>query len=152
MPVTQSPSSEAMSAVVDRINSGEAYDMDVAAEYTEAIIDVLEELDRGLRIDVVCEGEQQLDETLDVEDRTQLMVRVFVRQKVRSVENDEIEPLKLLVRQLWQRLNNFETSDRRVKVWSCDPDPKEVPIKSILNTSWLFVATLVLVIEVEASV
>jgi len=150
MPVTQSPSSEAMSAVVDRINSGEAYDMDIAASYTESIIDVLEELE-GLRIDVVCEGEQQLAETLDVEDRTQLMVRVFVRQKVRSIQNDEIEPLKLLVRQLWQRLNNYDTPNGRVKVWSCDPDPKEVPIKAILNTNWLFVATLALVIEVEPS-
>jgi len=151
MPVTQSPSSEAMAAVVDRVNSGETYDMDVAACYTEAIIDVLENIGLELRIDVVCEGEQQLSETLDVEDRTQLMVRVFIRQKLRSVENDEIEPLKLLVRQLWQRLNNYETADGRVKVWSCDPDPKEVPIKAILSSDWLFVATLVMIIEVEAS-
>ena len=148
--VTQAPSDEAMSAIVDRINTGDKYDMDVAAEYTDSIVDVLEEI-AGLRIDVVCESEEQLTETLDVEDRSQCMVRVFVRQKVDDTDKEKIGALKLLVRQLWQRLNDYETDDERVKVWECDIDPKEVPIKAILQQSRLFVATLLLRIEVEPS-
>ena len=148
--VTKSPSTEAMQAIVDRINSGDAYELDGAAEYTEGIVNELEEITE-LRIDVVTESESQLVETLDVEDRTEVVVRVFIRAKVDSVDNDTIDPLKLLVRQLWRRLNDFESDDERVKVWDCDISPKEIPVKAILHQYRLFVATLLLRIEVEPS-
>jgi hypothetical protein len=148
--IEKSPSTEAMQAIVDRINSGDSYELDGPVEYTERIIDELEDIS-DLRIDVVTESESQLEETLDVEDRTQIIIRVFIRSKVDSLENDTIDPLKLLVRKLWRRLNNFDSADGRVKVWDCDVSPKEVPIKSILQNHRLFVATLLLRIEVEPS-
>ena len=148
--VQKSPSTEAMQVIVDRINSGDKYELDKPAEYSEGIIDELEDI-TDLRIDVVTESETQLEETLDVEDRTELFVRVFVRAKVDAVDNDTIDPLKLLVRRLWQRLNNYDLADGRVKVWNCDVSPKEVPIKTILQNHRLFVATLLLRIEVEPS-
>lgn len=150
MAVTIAPSSEAMSAIVDQINSGGAYDLDVVARYGALLIDPLEEV-IGLRVDVVSETEEQLVETLDVEDRSTHQLRVWMRKKVSSVSSDEIDQLKLIFRQIYQRVNNFDSSDGRVKVWDVEIDPVEVPIKSILQQSWLFVASLVLRVEVEAS-
>lgn len=150
MAVTIAPSSEAMSAIVDQINSGGDYDLDVVARYGALIIDPLEEV-TGLRVDVVSETEEQLVETLDVEDRSTHQIRVWMRKKVSSVSSDEIDQLKLIFRQIYQRVNNFDSSDGRVKVWDVEIDPIEVPIKSILQQSWLFVASLVLRVEVEAS-
>ena len=150
MAVTIAPSSEAMSAIVDQINSGGAYDLDVVARYGALLIDPLEEV-IGLRVDVVSETEEQLVETLDVEDRSTHQIRVWMRKKVSSVSSDEIDQLKLIFRQIYQRVNNFDSSDGRVKVWDVEIDPVEVPIKSILQQSWLFVASLVLRVEVEVS-
>lgn len=150
MAVTIAPSSEAMSAIVDQINDGESYDLDVVARYGALIIDPLEEV-TGLRVDVVSETEEQLVETLDVEDRSTHQIRIWMRRKVSSVSSDEIDQLKLIFRQIYQRVNNFNSSDGRVKVWDVEIDPIEVPIKSILQQSWLFVASLVLRVEVEAS-
>ena len=150
MAVTIAPSSEAMSAIVDQINDGGAYDLDVVARYGALIIDPLEEV-TGLRVDVVSETEEQLVETLDVEDRSTHQIRIWMRKKASSVSSDEIDQLKLIFRQIYQRVNNFDSSDGRVKVWDAEIDPIEVPIKSILQQSWLFVASLVLRVEVEAS-
>lgn len=150
MAVTIAPSSEAMSAIVDQINSDGSYDLDVVARYGALIIDPLEEV-TGLRVDLVSETEEQLVETLDVEDRSTHQIRVWMRKKVSSVSNDEIDQLKLIFRQIYQQVNNFDSSDGRVKVWDVEIDPIEVPIKSILQQSWLFVASLVLRVEVEAS-
>jgi uncharacterized protein involved in tellurium resistance len=150
MAVTIAPSSEAMSLIVDQINSGGAYDLDVVARYGALIIDPLEEV-TGLRVDVVGETEEQLVETLDVEDRSTHQIRIWMRKKVSSVSSDEIDQLKLIFRQIYQRVNNFDSSDGRVKVWDAEIDPIEVPIKSILQQSWLFVASLVLRVEVESS-
>lgn len=150
MAVTIAPSSEAMSAIVDQINDGGSYDLDVVARYGALIIDPLEEV-TGLRVDVVSETEEQLVETLDVEDRSTHQIRIWMRRKVSSVSSDEIDQLKLIFRQIYQRVNNFNSSDGRVKVWDVEIDPIEVPIKSILQQSWLFVASLVLRVEVEAS-
>lgn len=150
MAVTIAPSSEAMSAIVDQINDGGSYDLDVVARYGALIIDPLEGV-TGLRVDVVSETEEQLVETLDVEDRSTHQIRIWMRKKVSSVSSDEIDQLKLIFRQIYQRVNNFNSSDGRVKVWDVEIDPIEVPIKSILQQSWLFVASLVLRVEVEAS-
>lgn len=150
MAVTIAPATEAMQAIVAHINDGGAYELPVAATYSESIIDPLEEVTR-LRVDVVTETETQLNETLAVEDRTSHLIRVWMRKKVANASNDELDYLKLIYRQIFQRLNDFNSSDGRVKVWEVDNDAMECPIKSILQTSWLFVATMVLRVEVEAS-
>jgi hypothetical protein len=148
MAVTQSPSTEAMSAIVEQINSGTAYELSVTAAYSETIDDELEDIP-DLRVDVVQEEEEQLNETLDVEDRTSHMIRVWIRK--RTPTQDDIDAVKLIVRQIWQRVNNFNSSNTRVKVWECDMDPKEVPNKTILKQSGLFVASMLMRVEVEAS-
>ena len=150
MAVTIAPATEAMRAIVARINSGDAYELPVRAIYSEQLIDPLEELTE-LRVDVVTESEETLNETLAVEDRTSLEIRIWIRKKVASAGSDEIDQLRLLVRQIFQRINNFDSSDGRVKIWECDYDTKEIPDKSILNQSWLFVSAIVLRVEVEAS-
>jgi hypothetical protein len=148
MAVTQSPSTEAMSAIVEQINSGTAYELSVTAAYSETLDDELEDIP-DLRVDVVQEEEEQLNETLDVEDRTSHMIRVWIRK--RTPTRDDIDAVKLIVRQIWQRVNNFNSSNTRVKVWECDMDPKEVPNKTILKQSGLFVASMLMRVEVEAS-
>ena len=148
MAVTQSPSTEAMSAIVEQINGGTAYELSVTAAYSETLDDELEDIP-DLRVDVVQEEEEQLNETLDVEDRTSHMIRVWIRK--RTPTQDEIDAVKLIVRQIWQRVNNFNSSNARVKVWECDMDPKEVPNKMILKQSGLFVASMLMRVEVEAS-
>lgn len=150
MAVTKAPSTEAMQAICDRINDGGEYDLNVTARYSEFLIDPLEDV-TSLRVDVVSESEEQLNETLDVEDRTSHIIRVWMRKKVANVGNDEIDYLKLIFRQIYQRLNDFNSADGRVKVWELEIDPKEVPIKTIIQDNWLFVASLVLRVEVEAS-
>jgi hypothetical protein len=148
MAVTQSPSTEAMSAIVEQINSGTAYELSVTAAYSETLDDELEDIP-DLRVDVVQEEEEQLNETLDVEDRTSHMIRIWIRK--RTPTQDDIDAVKLIVRQIWQRVNNFNSSNGRVKVWECDMDPKEVPNKMILKQSGLFVASMLMRVEVEAS-
>ncbi len=148
MAVTQSPSTEAMSAIVEQINSGTAYELAVTASYSETIDDELEDIP-NLRVDVCQEEEEQLNETLDVEDRTSHMLRVWIRK--RTPTQGDIDAVKLIVRQIWQRVNNFNSSNGRVKVWECDMDPKEVPNKVILKQSGLFVASMLMRVEVEAS-
>ena len=148
MAVTQSPSSEAMSSIVERINSGSVYELAVTATYSETLDDELDDIP-DLRVDVVQEEEEQLNETLDVEDRTSHMIRVWIRK--RTPTQDDVDAVKLIVRQIWQRVNNFNSSNTRVKVWECDMDPKEIPNKTILKQSGLFVASILMRVEVEAS-
>jgi hypothetical protein len=150
MAVSESPSTEAMKAIVDRINSAVTYEFDVVAEYSEQIIDPMEEV-AELRVDVVSESEQQLNETLDIEDRTNHIVMIWIRKKVASLSNDEIDPLKLLVRQIFQRVNDYDTANGRVKVWEAETDSKQCPDKSLLRQLRMFVASITLRIEVEAS-
>lgn len=150
MAVIDSPSEEAMAAIVNRINSGGAYEFEVKATYSEQIIDPMEEVAQ-LRVDVVSESEEQLNETLDIEDRTSHIIMIWVRKKVRTLSNDEIDPLKLLVRQIFQRVNNYDTPNGRVRVWEAETDPKQCPDKSILRQVRMFVASVALRIEVEAS-
>ncbi len=150
MAVTQAPSIEACEAIVARINSGEAYCLDLRAKYTEQIIDLLDTL-RETRVDVVPEEEEQLDETLDLENRTSHVIRVHVRRKVDAVESDDVQAFKLLVRQIFQRVNNYDTANGRVKVWECDLESKQVPDKAILQQNLLCLASILLRVEVEAS-
>lgn len=150
MAVTQAPSIEACDALVRRINSGEAYSLDVKAAYTEQIVDPLEDL-QELRCDVVPEEEETLEETLDVENRTSHVIRIHVRKKVGSIESDDVQVFKMLVRQIFQRVNNYDTADGRVKVWECELESKQVPDKAILQQHLLCIASILLRVEVEAS-
>jgi len=150
MAVTQAPSIEACEAIALRINSGTAYCLDLRAQYTEQIVDFLEDL-HELRVDVVPEEEETLEETLDVENRTSHQIRVHLRKKVTSVDSDDVPAFKLLVRQVFQRINNYDTSDGRVKIWECENESKQVPDKTILQQNLLCLATILLRVEVEAS-
>jgi hypothetical protein len=150
MAVTQAPAVEACEAIVSRINSGTAYCLDLRAEYVEQIVDDLIDL-RKTHVDVVPEEEEQLDETLDVENRTSHTIRVHVRTKVNAIDSDDVAAFKLLVRQIFQRVNNYDTADGRVKVWECDLESKQVPDKTILQQNLLCVASILLRVEVEPS-
>lgn len=142
-----SPSTEAMDQIVRRINSAEAYCLPVSASYTEVLTDNLEDLVQ-LRVDVVQDSEQQLDETIDSEDRTSHMIRIRVRQSgVR--DQVRIDQLKLLVRQLWQRVNNWDSSDGRVRIWETDMNFEEVPTKRNLREEEVFDASVLMRVEVE---
>lgn len=144
------PSIEACQALVNRINAGTQYRQSVAAQYSEQLIDPLEEIDE-LRIDVATEESGTLNETLAVEDRSSHSIRVWVRDKVSDQSNDNIDPLKRLVRQVYQQVNDFDSSNGRVKVWECDYDSKQNPDKEALNRLNLFVSSILLRVEVEAA-
>ena len=109
MAVTISPGTEAMQAIVARINSGDEYELPVRATYSEQMIDPLEEL-TDLRVDVVTESEETLNETLAVEDRTSLEMRIWIRKKVASVSCDEIDPLRLLALAAKETLQTLQTA------------------------------------------
>lgn len=144
------PSIEACQALVARINATEAvpYYRDVDAQYSEQLIDALEEID-GLRIDVATEDSWNLDESLAVEGRTSHAIRVWIRARVDQSNTEDVDAMKLLTRQVFQRLNNYDTSDNRVRVWECDFEPLENPSKQQLRTAGLFVSQIVLRVEVE---
>ena len=148
--VTIDPSIEACQALVAQINAGTAYVLAVAATYSEEIIDPLEEVD-SLRVDVATDESETLNETLDVENRTSHLIRVWIRSKVDDVENVTINQLKRLVRQIFQRINNFNSTSGRVRVWECDQDLKQNPDKDLLRESGLFVSSILLRVEVEAA-
>lgn len=139
-----------MTAMVDRLNSSEVFCLDVRATRSELLIDPLEEV-TGLRVDVVVESEEQLNDTLDIEDPVSCILRIWVRKKLTALTTDQIDPMKLLVRQIFQRVNNFNSADGRVKVWEVDIDGHQVPDKQLLHESWLFVAAIVLRVEVSSS-
>ena len=141
------PSTEAMDQIVRRINSAEAYCLPVSSSYTEVLTDNLEDLVQ-LRVDVVQDSEQQLDETIDSEGRTSHIIRIRVRQSgVR--DQVRVDQLKLLVRQLWQRVNNWDSSDGRVRVWETDMNFEEVPTKRNLKEEEVFDASVLMRVEVE---
>ena len=148
--VTVAPAVEAMLAIRDRINSGTAYVVELVAEYSELQVDELESVD-GLRVDVTSEDEVQLVETLAVEDRTSHNLRIWIRSPLERRDNDEIDPLKLVVRQIYQRVNNYDSADGRVRVWTCDIESKQNPEKPMMNQQGLFVSSITLRAEVEAS-
>lgn len=149
MATTIAPSTEAMKAIRDRINSWSKYVLMFRAEYSESNIDPLADID-SLKVDVCSDTEEQLAETLDA-DRTTHQIVVWVRQQVNDSSNKVIDDLKLLTRQIYDRLNNYDTTNGRVRIWEIDANPKEVPDKEILRTQSAFVARIDLRVEVEAS-
>lgn len=148
--VTTDPSVESCEVLVDQINAGTTYQRDVTAIYSEQLIDPLEEID-GLRIDVTTDESETLVETLAVEDRSSHQIRVWIRAKVDDFTSDTINPLKLLVRQVFQQLLDYDSSNGRVKVWECDNAVQETPDKTMLRNAGLFVASILLRVEVEAA-
>lgn len=147
--VTVSPSTEVMQAIRDRINSGEEYCLPIRAEIAEMLIDPAEEITQ-LRCDIVDDGEEQLMETIALEDPTSHNVRIWIRAKLATLSTDEIQPLKLLTRQVFQRINNFCSSDGRILVFDVDTDSKQTPDKAILAANRIFIAVITARIEVMA--
>jgi uncharacterized protein YcbX len=150
MAVTVAPSTEACIALVDRINAGTTYVLDILAKYSRVEVDPLEEID-GRRIDVVHVEETQLNRTFALEDQTSHKIAIWVREKLKDSEPETIDALCLLVRQIYQRVNNWDSDDDRVRVWETDEETRMTPDKMLLNQSGLFVAVIVLRVEVEAS-
>ena len=48
-------------------------------------------------------------------------------------------------------MNNFDSTDRRVRVWEVDEETRITPDKNLLNTMQLFAVSIVLRVEVDAS-
>jgi hypothetical protein len=148
--VTVAPSSEACIALVDRINAGTAYSLDVAARYSRVEVSPLDEID-ALQVDVVAVEETQLADTFAIEDRTSHKIAIWYRAKLADLEPETIDSHCLVVRQIFQRVNNWDSADGRVKVWETDEETRLNPDKEILNQHRVFSAVIVLRVEVEAS-
>jgi hypothetical protein len=144
MTLTISPADEACQAIVARINSGGEYSLALDARYSRTEIDYLEELDR-LRVDVVAVSETQPNDQLDANENSSHKIQVVIRSKTTP---KDVQDLALIVRQVFLRLDNFDSSDRRVCVWECDVEEKENPVKSLLNDANLFVSVVNLRVEV----
>lgn len=149
MTITIDPSIEACQALVARINAG-TYGASVTAEYREEQIDPLEDVSSTLLATVVPVDEEQLNETLG-DDRTSHNMRVYIRKKLMGIEPSDIDLLKLVTRKIWSQLNNYDTTDKRVRVWECDQDVKQKPDKDALREHGIFLASINLRVEVEAS-
>ena len=150
MAATIAPEVEAAQSIVDRINDSTTYALEVVAQRQEVIVDHLEEVSE-LRVDVVHEEGTQLEDTLNVEDRTSHEIRIYVRSKVSDMTPDSVDPLKLLTRQIFQQVNNYDSADGRVKVWQCDVEPRQAADKELLRQHGIFVAAIMLRAEVEPS-
>lgn len=150
MPVTVAPSSEACTALVDRINAGTAYALDRVVAYSRVEVSSVEELD-SLQIDVVAVDETQLSETLALEDRSSHKIAIWIRDKLPDKQPETIDARCLLARQIFQRVNNWDSDDGRVRVWQADEETQLSPNKDFLHQFNAFVAVIVLRVEVEAS-
>lgn len=150
MAVTVAPSTEACLALVDRINAAMTFSLDVQAGYSRVEVNPLEEISER-KVDVVHIEETQLNRTFDIEDPTSHKIAIWIREKVADKEPETLDALCLLVRQIFQRVNNWDSADRRVRVWETDEETRMTPDKSILNQLGLFVAVIMLRVEVEAS-
>ena len=151
MTITIDPSIEACQAVVERINSGSYGIAFRDAEYLEEIIDPLENVTSHVSVTVVPVDEEQLNETLAVTDRTSHNIRIYIRTKLANIEPRAIDDLKLFTRQVFDRCNDYDTANNRVRVWECDQDVKQKPDKDALRDRGVFLASINLRVEVEAS-
>lgn len=148
MAVTVAPSVEAVREIVDRINTASSYALPLNAKPADVQIDVLENI-TGTLVEVVAEAEETLQDTLNTEDRSSHQIRVYFRSKLNGRTFEDIASRKLCARQIFQRVNNHNSSDGRVKVWECDFEPNEVPIKDIMRQTGVFVCSIVLRVEVD---
>ncbi len=142
------PTTEALQAITDRINSGTAYELPVAAEYGDNIEDDLTEL-ATLQVCVAEMSHQQLEETLATTERTSHVIHVVVRQKVATPNQEYVDRLKLLTRQIFERINNFDSADGRVRVWECQTGSEGIPDRMALKQDATFVGRIRLRVEVE---
>lgn len=148
MTVTIAPADEACQALVSRINTGTAYVLAVDAEYSDREVDRLEEIDT-LRVDVAVMTETQPNERIDGLDQPSIEIEIVIRKPVeKAAQAVDVPALRLLCRQIFERVDNWDSSDRRVQVWECDVDEKENPDKDMLRESGLFVSTIKLRVEV----
>lgn len=145
---TIAPSVEACNAIRDRINSGEEYTLEVKAQSADEITEDLQDL-RQLRVDVIQETEEQLAETLDLQDNTSHIVRVWIRKKLDTITQDEIDALKLLKRQIALRLLNYVTTDWRVRIWEVDNSQAPIVERDTLHQDRSFIASVVCRVEVK---
>jgi hypothetical protein len=145
---TLAPSTEAVNAIVARINAGTAYNLDLKAEARELIIDPTEEVTE-LRVDVCHESEQQLFETLDALDNTQHAIRIWIRKKVADITPQELNPLRLLCRQILRQVDQYVTTDWRVRVWQAGFETQEVADKAVLYSQRMFVASISCEVQVK---
>jgi len=145
---TLAPSTEAVNAIVARINAGTTYTLDLKAEARELIIDPTEEVTE-LRVDVCHESEQQLFETLDAVDNTQHAIRIWVRKKVADITPQELNPLRLLCRQILRQVDQYVTTDWRVRVWQAGFETQEVADKAVLYSQRMFVASISCEVQVK---
>jgi hypothetical protein len=151
MTITIDPSIEACQALIARINSGNYGIAFSDAEYMEEIIDPLENVTSHVMVTVVPVTEEQRVETLAVTDVTSHEIRIYVRSKLTNIEPRAIDDLKLFTRQVFDRCNNYDTTDKRVRVWECDQDAKQKPDKDALRDRGVFLASIILRVEVGAS-
>jgi len=145
---TLAPSTEAVNAIVVRINAGTTYTLDLKAEARELIIDPTEEVTE-LRVDVCHESEQQLFETLDSVDNTQHAIRIWIRKKVADITSQELNPLRLLCRQILRQVDQYVTTDWRVRVWQAGFETQEVADKAVLYSQRMFVASISCEVQVK---
>ena len=145
---TLAPSTEAVNAIVARINAGTTYTLDLKAEARELIVDPTEEVTE-LRVDVCHESEQQLFETLDSVDNTQHAIRIWVRKKVADITPQELNPLRLLCRQILRQVDQYVTTDWRVRVWQAGFETQEVADKAVLYSQRMFVASISCEVQVK---
>ena len=148
--VTIDPSIEACQAIVARINSAVTYTLARPATYSEQIIDEYEKID-GIAVDISTLDSETLNETLDLEDRTNHEIGIWIRSQVNDFTPATIDPLKLLVRKIFQRILYARLASGRVQVWNVDTDMKDSPEKDSMRKKGLFVARLTARVEVEAS-
>jgi hypothetical protein len=145
---TLAPSTEAVNAIVARINAGTTYNLDLKAEARELIIDPTEEVTE-LRVDVCHESEQQLFETLDAVDNTQHAIRIWIRKKVADITPQELNSLRLLCRQILRQVDQYVTTDWRVRVWQAGFETQEVADKAVLYSQRMFVASISCEVQVK---
>lgn len=148
MTVTIAPSTEACQALVDRINTGTYAIGAVDVSYGELLTDMLESM-KYVRVDVLTIDEEQLNETLG-DDRTSHNLKLVIRAKLKSDSQQQIDDLKLFVRELYERVNDWDSADGRVRVWECDLDTKANPDKDSLNNAGVFKTSVDMRVEVEA--
>lgn len=117
------------------------------AQVVELLIEDLAEL-RNLRVEVVPELEEQLADIIDESDWTSHQIRVWIRQKLQTTEQNEIDRLKQIRRQIVLRLLNYATTDRRVVVWEVDNQSDNRFDRTALQQDRAFVSSIILRVEV----
>lgn len=148
MPLTIAPAEEACQALVAWLNAEDTpYTLAHPAAYGYLMFDLLEEIST-LRVDLVHISELQIDDTLDAEGRTSHTIFCYIRSPLADTTPAAIGPLKLLERQLHQRLEPFVSGDFRVRVAECDFDDVEKPDKQQLQENRLFLSLIALRVEV----